>query len=99
MARFDLIKRGDALNAVLIVAAWSTEEQRRAISQGADRLRRVEAVDAVEVVRCKDCERRGTSYRCPFRHLIFTEAEGYHYVDSTTDDGYCSFGERKEAVP
>lgn len=63
----------------------------------ADNVHRIPAADAVEVVRCKDCKRRGTSYECPFRRLIFTEAEGYHYEDATTDDGYCSFGERKEA--
>lgn len=56
----------------------------------------VPAVDAVPVVMCKDCKRRGTSYECPFRHLDYTEAEGYHYVDCTTDEGYCSFGERKD---
>ena len=54
------------------------------------------AVDAVEVVRCKDCKHRGTSYDCPFRQLMFTEAGGYHYVDKTTNYGYCSFGVRKE---
>lgn len=51
----------------------------------------------VEVVRCKDCRRRGTAYECPLRQLMHTEAEGYHYVDKTTDDGFCSFGERKGA--
>lgn len=54
-------------------------------------------IDAVEVVHCKDCKHRGTSYDCPFRRLIFTEAEGYHYEDVTLDDSYCSFGARKEA--
>lgn len=53
-------------------------------------------IDAVPVVRCKDCKHRGTSYDCPFRHLMFTEADGYHYVDKTTDDGFCSFGVWKE---
>ena len=53
-------------------------------------------VEAEKVVRCEECKHRGTSYDCPFRRLIFTEAEGYHYADSTTDAGYCSFGERKE---
>ncbi len=53
-------------------------------------------IDAVEVVRCKDCKRRGNAYECPFRQLMHTEANGYHYVDMTTDDDYCSFGERKE---
>lgn len=61
-----------------------------------DMVKRLPAVDAVEVVRCKDCKRRGTSYKCPFRHIDYTEAEGYHYVDCTTFEGYCSFGERKD---
>lgn len=49
-------------------------------------------VEAAPVVRCKDCKHRGTSYRCPFRSIVFTEADGYHYVDCTTDDSFCSFG-------
>ena len=57
------------------------------------------AIDAVPVVRCKDCKNRGTSYDCPFRQLVFTEAEGYHYEDVTLDDSFCSFGERKEDAP
>lgn len=67
-----------------------------ALRELADNAHRLPAAAAVEVVRCKDCKRRGTSYECPFRHLMHTEAEGYHYVDMTTDAGYCSFGERKE---
>ena len=50
MTRIDLIKRGDALDALQIVAAWSTKEQRRALSQAYDKLHRVSAVDAVPVV-------------------------------------------------
>ena len=57
----------------------------------------LEALPVGEVVRCKDCKHRGASYACPFRQLMHTEADGYHYVDKTTDDGFCSFGERKEA--
>jgi hypothetical protein len=53
-------------------------------------------VEAVRVVRCEDCKWRGTSYSCPLRHLVFTEAEGYHYVDATMDDGYCYLGAPKE---
>lgn len=68
-----------------------------ALRELADNAHRLPAANVVEVVRCKDCKRRGTPYDCPLRCLIFTEAEGYHYKDSTTDDGYCSFGERKEA--
>lgn len=62
----------------------------------ADNAHRLPAADAVEVVRCKDCKHRGTSYDCPLRHLVFTEAEGYHYVDATMDDGYCYLGAPKE---
>lgn len=97
MARADFIRRSDALDAFQIVAAWSTKEQRRALSQCYDKLHRVAAVDAVEVVRCKDCKRRGDAYECPFRQLVHTEGKGFRYVDMTTDAGYCSFGERKEA--
>lgn len=54
-------------------------------------------VEAEVMVRCKDCKWRGTAYGCPHRHIVFTEAEGYHYVDATMDDGYCFLGARKEA--
>lgn len=67
-----------------------------ALRELADNAHWLPAADAAEVVRCKDCKRRGTSYECPFRHLMHTEGKGYHYVDMTTDAGYCSFGERKE---
>lgn len=68
-----------------------------ALRELANNAHRLPAADAVEVVRCKDCKRRGTSYECPLRHLVHTEGQGYHYADMTTDDGYCSFGQRKEA--
>lgn len=55
------------------------------------------SVDAVPVVRCKDCRYRGSSYGCPLRTLVHTEGRGYHYADMTTDTGYCSYGVRKEA--
>lgn len=62
-------------------------------------VRSAPTIDAVPVVRCKDCKNRGTSYACPYRRLVFTEAEGYHYEDVTLDDSFCSFGERKEDAP
>lgn len=67
-----------------------------ALRELADNAHRLPMANAVEVVRCKDCKRRGNAYECPFRSLVFTEAEGYHYVDMTTDAGYCSFGQAKE---
>ena len=53
-------------------------------------LSELHTVDAVEVVRCKDC-----------RHWI----EGYgmqgvchHFDDETDDDSFCSYGEKKEIM-
>ena len=49
------------------------------------------SVDAVEVVRCKDCIRRYDTDECPMCFLI----EGW-YCEFTQDDGFCDRGERKE---
>ena len=53
MTRIDLIQRGDALDALQIVGACSTKEQRRALSQAYDKLHRVSAVEAVPVVHAR----------------------------------------------
>ena len=60
-------------------------------------------VDAVEVVRCKDCKHRGEEYECPmyFVKEIEWDDDGYtecDYVpyDRTVDDGFCDRGERSE---
>lgn len=50
-------------------------------------------IDAVEVVRCKDCIRRYDTDECPMCFLI----EGKYY-DYTNENGFCSFGERKEGA-
>ena len=47
-------------------------------------------VDAVEVVRCKDCIRRYDTDECPMCFL----SEGQYY-EFTRDDGFCDRGERK----
>lgn len=52
-----------------------------------------ETIDAVEVVRCKDCKRRGTE-NCAM--TFNTEDNGYYLTDWTSDDGFCSWGKRKE---
>lgn len=46
-------------------------------------------VDAVEVVRCKDCRRSG----------VYTSGKLYKHQDGLTDpkrDDFCSYGERRE---
>ena len=58
------------------------------------------AVDAVEVVRCRECIHRGDAH-CPMRHeeYHFDEDDGADYVthDYTDDDGYCDQGEKMDA--
>lgn len=52
-----------------------------------------------QIVLCKDCWKRGTTYSCPMRHLVATiEGCGY-YQDFATDESFCSYGERKDEKP
>ena len=61
-------------------------------------------VDAVEVVRCKDCKHRGSETYCPMcfeEWYEIDEGDGYYDSDITThdrtiDEGFCDRGERKE---
>ena len=50
-------------------------------------------IDAVPVVRCKDCIRRYDTDECPMCFLI--EGEYYEY---TNENGFCDRGERKEGA-
>ena len=66
-------------------------------------LKQAPTVDAVEVVRCKDCKHRGDDVYCPmcFEECIEYEDDGYSEYDylvhdHTTDDGFCDRGERRE---
>ena len=58
-------------------------------------------VDAVEVVRCKDCKHRGDDTCCPmcFEETIEWDDDGYTEVDfvlhdHAVDNGFCDRGER-----
>ena len=48
-------------------------------------------VDAVEVVRCRDCIKRYDTDECPMCFLNIGL-----YVECTEDDGFCDLGERKD---
>lgn len=50
-------------------------------------------IDAVKVVRCKDCCYRGTII-CPMIH----ETLGNGLIDYTIDDGYCNRGKRRGKI-
>lgn len=55
-------------------------------------------IDAVPVVRCRECVLRGSDY-CPMCHDEYTydEDDGgdYYTVDNTDDDGFCHKGKRE----
>ena len=51
-------------------------------------------VDAVEVVRCRDCKHRGTDY-CIF-HIKGEPAD--EELLRKLDNDFCSYGERKEGA-
>lgn len=59
----------------------------------------VHTVDAVPVVRCKDCKHRG-GYNCPMYHTetSLDDLDGFddYNVDKTDGDGFCHRGERRE---
>ena len=50
-------------------------------------------IDAVPVVRCKDCIRRYDTDKCPMCFLI--EEKYYEYMN---ENGFCDRGERKEGA-
>lgn len=54
-------------------------------------LEKAPTVDAVPVVRCKDCIRRYDTDECPMCFLI-----GGRYYEFTQGNGFCDRGERKE---
>ena len=60
-----------------------------------ERLLDIPTADVAEVVRCKDCEHRGT-LKCPMFDYEYREwSEDYEEIDSTEDDGFCHYGERE----
>ena len=50
-------------------------------------------IDAVPVVRCRDCIRRYDTDECPMCFLIEGE-----YCEYTNENGFCDRGERKEGA-
>ena len=59
----------------------------------------VHSVDAVPVVRCKECKHRGNPEEC---YMCFTEVEDisggrmYKFTDLTRPDGFCHKGEKMD---
>lgn len=62
--------------------------------------RQREAVDAVEVVRCKDCFKRNDPSRCPmcYDEWYYDDDDGSDFIrqDNTIDDGFCHVGAKMD---
>lgn len=52
------------------------------------------AVDAVEVVRCKDCVHRGVAFECPMCSREYNDDYDEIITDYAKDNGFCDRGER-----
>lgn len=54
-------------------------------------------IDAVEVVRCRECEYRGDELKCPMCFDEWDEDEpGFLRIDKTVDDGFCHMGAKMD---
>ena len=66
----------------------------------ADFINEAPTIDAVPVVRCKECRFRGNPLNCPMCHEedYYDEDDGFDYIvrDETTDEGYCQKRERED---
>ncbi len=105
----DLISRKALVNSLLQVrqAYKGCNSKFCATMRGGLRkaLREVEkahAVDAVQVVRCKDCVYRGNASKCPMCFLEYFDSFETDYgmdctvTDNTTDDGFCHKGAKMD---
>ena len=62
-----------------------------------DQIDEAKTVDAVEIVRCKECRHRGSPYSCPMRKMVMPISGPGTFEDCTEDEGYCHRGERRVA--
>lgn len=60
-------------------------------------LRNAPTIDAVEVVRCRECKHRKDPFICPMcGEQVAPEGEDWGVYDWAEDDGFCHKGERRE---
>lgn len=52
-------------------------------------------MDAVQVVRCRGCRKRGNERECPMCHEEFDGCD-YCTIDYTSDDGFCHMGKKMD---
>ena len=83
----DLIDRSEFLKGF----SYHAPEERFTPSEVAYLLGKAPTVDAVAVVRCRECANRNTC-DCPLTYAVQWGIGN----DEPSDDDFCSYGERKE---
>ena len=95
--RLDLINKWDVVNQLIRLEnnyqfykeQWDAETLYRRICELEIGIGKTPTVDAVEVVRCKNCKMRCPESVCIAKHCTLTGIP----VD---DDDFCSYGERRD---
>lgn len=66
-----------------------------------DDVHRAPTIDAVQVVRCRECKHRGNERECPMCEMVSTwdEDDGseYYLADRTEDNGFCHNGAKMDS--
>lgn len=83
----DLIRRDEALAGILNHYEINNKNQNKEMDYCFDMLNSLRAVDAVSVVRCRECKWFGK----PGCAILIVDDS-----DRPTENDFCSFGERRE---
>lgn len=97
----DLISRSAVLETMdKYIDMAKDDEMHHALCVMAEGINDLPTLDAVPVVRCRDCKHRG-GYNCPMYHTetSLDDLDGFdeYAVDRTADDGYCEIGRKRNA--
>ena len=82
----------DALYAEFEKAAWYNNADRDEVAEPL--VLDAPTIDAVPVVRCKDCKHRKLSGAAPFMYYCCNNNDGL--VGALREDDFCSYGELKD---
>ena len=99
----DAIRMSDALDTVYNMDVSDCANAEEAVGKIYQAIGNLPNIDAVPVVRCKDCKHRHTD-KCPMRlsEIAYSDhgTRGYSVYtqekDKTIDDGFCHLGARKD---
>ena len=100
----DLIRRGDVIEVVeRLRDKFGNDEMGFALNWAVQSVRRIKAVDDVEVVRCRDCVHSSVNGSYESLQQAETHLNCRCFIKSSSHktlivakDGYCAWGQRRE---